>query len=182
MGANLDRIHIVEATRLPGMKPRPFNPATDLDALAKKADAIGGVALSIIDSVVSAVPQTKNSHNNAETRTGLQPVVDFGKATHAATLGISHLTKGTIGKDPLERLTGSLAFGALPRLVMFAAKNNAEGDDEPERIMIRVKSNIDRVAAVLATISIWRICASNRTLKQRASFGNCHSKAPRATS
>ena len=142
MGANLDRIHIVEATRLPGMKPRPFNPATDLDALAKKADAIGGVALSIIDSVVSAVPQTKNSHNNAETRTGLQPVVDFGKATHAATLGISHLTKGTIGKDPLERLTGSLAFGALPRLVMFAAKNNAEGDGEPERIMIRVKSNI----------------------------------------
>jgi putative DNA primase/helicase len=42
----------------------------------------------------------------------------------------------------LERLTGSLAFGALPRLVMFAAANNAEGDNEPERIMVRVKSNI----------------------------------------
>jgi putative DNA primase/helicase len=143
MGANLDRIHIVEETRPPGMKSRPFNPATDLDALVAKAKTInGGVALFIIDSVVSAVPMTRNSHNNAETRNGLQPVVDFAKATDAATLGISHLTKGTIGKDPLERLAGSLAFGALPRLVMFAAKNNAEGDDEPERIMIRVKSNI----------------------------------------
>lgn len=142
MGANLDRIHIIEKTRPPGMKSRPFNPATDLGALVAKAEAIGNVVLFIIDSVVSALPPAKNSHNNAETRTGLQPVVDFAKATHAAILGISHLTKGTIGKDPLERLTGSLAFGALPHLVMFAAKNNAEGDGEPERIMIRVKSNI----------------------------------------
>lgn len=142
MGANLDRINIIEETKPPGMKSRPFNPATDLDALIAKAKAIGDVALFIIDSVVSAVPQTKNSHNNAETRTGLQPVVEFAKATHAAVLGISHLTKGTIGKDPLERLTGSLAFGALPRFVMFAAKNNAEGDNEAERVMIRVKSNI----------------------------------------
>jgi len=142
MSADLTRIHIVEQTLSPGMKPRPFNPATDLPALIEKAKTIGDVALFIIDSVVSAVPQTKNSHNNAETRSGLQPVVDFAKATHAAVLGISHLTKGTTGKDPLERLTGSLAFGALPRLVTFAASNNAEGDNEPERIMVRVKSNI----------------------------------------
>jgi putative DNA primase/helicase len=143
MGANLDRIHIVEGTLPAGMKSRPFNPATDLDALATKAKTIeGGVSLFIIDPVVAAVPMTRNSHNNAETRNGLQPVVDFAKATNAATIGISHLTKGTIGKDPLERLTGSLAFGALPRLVMFAARNNTEGEGEPERVMIRVKSNI----------------------------------------
>jgi hypothetical protein len=72
----------------------------------------------------------------------MQPVVDFAKASHIAVLGIGHLTKGTAGKDPLERLNGSLAFGALPRLVMGAAKNEAAGDDEPERIMVRIKSNI----------------------------------------
>jgi hypothetical protein len=143
MGANLDRIHIVEGTHPTGMKSRPFNPVTDLDALAAKAKTIeGGVSLFIIDPVVAGVPMTRNSHNNAETRNGLQPVVDFAKATNAATIGISHLTKGTIGKDPLERLIGSVAFGALPRLVMFAAKNNAEGNDEPELVMIRIKSNI----------------------------------------
>jgi putative DNA primase/helicase len=142
MGANLDRIYFIKETRQSGKKPRPFDPATDLDALDAKARAIGDVVLLIIDSVVSAVPATRNSHNNVETRSGLQPVVDLAKSTHIAAIGIMHLTKGTIGKDPLERLAGSLAFGALPRLVMFAAKNNAIGDDEPERIMTRVKSNI----------------------------------------
>jgi putative DNA primase/helicase len=32
----------------------------------------------------------------------------------------------------------------LPRLVMFAANNAAEGEDQPERIMVRVKSNISK--------------------------------------
>ena len=64
MGADL----AVEQTRPPGMKPRPFNPAADLPALIEKAKAIGDVALFIIDSVVSAVPQTKNSHNNGKWR------------------------------------------------------------------------------------------------------------------
>ena len=77
-----------------------------------------------------------------KSRNGMQPVVDFAKASNTAVLGIGHLTKGTAGKDRLERLNGSGAFGALPRLVMGAAKNEAEGDDEPERIMVRIKSNI----------------------------------------
>jgi putative DNA primase/helicase len=142
MKADLSRIHIVEQTRPPGQKPRPFNPATDLAALIDKAEAIGGVALFVIDSVVSAVPPSRNSHNNVETRAGLQPVVDFAKATNAMTLGIAHLAKGSTGREPLERIMSSGAFGALPRLVMMAAVNNADAPDEPERIMVRAKSNI----------------------------------------
>jgi putative DNA primase/helicase len=142
MGADLDRIHFIEETIPPGAKSRPFNPATDMPALVEKARAIGDVALLIIDPIVATVPMTRNSHNNAEARNGMQPVVDFAKASRSAVLGIGHLTKGTAGKDPLERLNGSLAFGALPRLVMGAAKNSAIGDDEPERIFVRVKSNI----------------------------------------
>ena len=142
MGADLGRIHFIEETIPPGAKSRPFNPATDMLALVEKAKAIGDVALLIIDPIVATVPMARNSHNNAETRNAMQPVVDFAKAAHIAVLGIGHLTKGTAGKDPLERLNGSLAFGALPRLVMGAAKNEAEGDDQPERIMVRIKSNI----------------------------------------
>jgi AAA domain len=134
MGADLDRVHFIEETIPPGGKSRPFNPATDMPALVEKARAIGNVALLIIDPIVATVPMTRNSHNNAEARNGMQPVVDFAKASNIAVLGIGHLSKGTAGKDPLERLNGSLAFGALPRLVMGAAKNSAIGDDEPERI------------------------------------------------
>jgi putative DNA primase/helicase len=142
MGADLSRIHFIKQTRKPGEKIRPFNPAADMPELSKKAKAIGNVSLVILDPVVAAVPLTRNSHSNTETRVALQPVVDFAQEIMAAVIGITHLTKGTSGKDPLERVTGSLAFGALPRLVMFTALNLAEGDDEPERIMVRVKSNI----------------------------------------
>jgi putative DNA primase/helicase len=143
MGADLSRIHFIEEAIPQGAKSRPFNPATDMQALVAKAEAIGNVGLLILDPVIAAMPMTRNSHNNAETRNGMQPVVDFAKATDIATIGIGHLTKGTAGKDPLERLNGSGAFGALPRVVMGAAKNEADdGEDKPERIMVRIKSNI----------------------------------------
>jgi putative DNA primase/helicase len=142
MGADLDRVHFIEEAIPPGAKARPFNPASDMPALVEKAKAIGDVALLIIDPIVAVMPMTRNSHNNAESRNGMQPVVDFAKASDIAVIGIGHLTKGTAGKDPLERINGSGAFGALPRLVMGAAKNEAGGDNEPERIMVRIKSNI----------------------------------------
>jgi len=142
MGADLDRIHFIEEAIPAGAKSRPFNPAIDMPALVEKAKAIGDVDLLILDPVVAAVPMSRNSHNKAESRNGMQPVIDFAKASDIAVLGIGHLTKGTVGKDPLERLNGSGAFGALPRIVIGAAKNEAEGDDEPERIMVRIKSNI----------------------------------------
>jgi hypothetical protein len=40
----------------------------------------------------------RDSHKGAETRNGLQPIVDFLKATGAAGIGTAHLTKGTVGK------------------------------------------------------------------------------------
>jgi putative DNA primase/helicase len=56
-------------------------------------------------------------------------------------LGISHYTKGTQGRDPIERVTGSIAFGAVPRIIMGAAKVLRE-DGGLERILVRAKSNI----------------------------------------
>ena len=37
-----------------------------------------------------------------------------------ALLGITHFSKGTSGRDPTERITGSLAFGALASGFMLA--------------------------------------------------------------
>ncbi|CAG1023253.1 hypothetical protein MTYM_02306 [Methylococcales bacterium] len=49
-------------------------------------------------------------------------------------------TAGRAGRDPTERVTGSLAFGALPRVVMATAKlpDNQGGG----RLLARSKSNI----------------------------------------
>jgi putative DNA primase/helicase len=142
MGANLRHIHFIKQTKQPDGNPRPFNPSTDIAALAARARAIGNVAMLIIDPIVAVMPGNRDSHKGAETRNGLQPLLDFTETVNCVTIGIAHLTKGTAGQDPLERVNGSGAFGQLPRLVMFAAKNDAEGDGQSERIMVRVKSNI----------------------------------------
>jgi hypothetical protein len=93
-----------------------------------------------VDPIVTTV--AGDSHKNAEVRRGLAPLVAFGHELRAAVLGISHFSKGTSGRDPLERLTGSLAFGALARIVFGASKKTDENGDEQGRVLVRIKSNI----------------------------------------
>jgi hypothetical protein len=64
-------------------------------------------------------------------------------AADAALLGITHLSKGPAGREPIERVTGSLAFGALARIVMIAGRSQqGEGDGPASRFLGRAKSNI----------------------------------------
>ena len=140
MGADMARIYFVGDVRR-GMEATAFDPANDLPALERKALSIGGARLLIVDPVVSAV--AGDSHKNAETRRSLQPLVTLAQRLDCAALGITHFSKGTGGREPVERITGSLAFGALARVVLVAAKlpeDRPEGG--PARILARAKSNI----------------------------------------
>lgn len=134
-GADPRRIYIVSGTAHKG-ESRPFDPAKDMEGLRHQALLIGDVHLLIADPIVSAV--AGDSHKNTEVRRALQPLVDLGAALNCAVLGISHFSKGTAGRDPTERVTGSIAFAALARVVLATAK--AEGDGP--RILARAKSNI----------------------------------------
>jgi putative DNA primase/helicase len=138
MGADLSRIHFVE-TAQDGDRTRPFDPATDMGQLRASIKHLGiSPDLLIVDPIVSAV--AGDSHKGAETRRSLQPLVDLGAAERCALLGISHFSKGTAGRDVVERVTGSLAFGALARLV-FAAARMPE-DQGGGRFIARAKSNL----------------------------------------
>lgn len=145
MGADLSNIFILSTVTERDGEKRPFDPSTDLAALESKITEIGGVDLLIIDPFVSAITRGKNSHNNAETRQGLQHVVEFAERHNCAVLGIHHLTKGTAGRDPLDRVTGSLAITALSRIVLMTVKKKDEDDEDdsgPPRMLLRVSSNI----------------------------------------
>jgi putative DNA primase/helicase len=139
-GAGLSRVHFVVAVRDDGCESRAFNPATDMSALQSACAALKDVRLLILDPIVNAMGAA-DSHKNAEVRAALAPVVELASKLDAAALGISHFTKGTQGRDPVERVTGSLAFGALPRVVLAAAKVTREGGDS-YRLLARAKSNI----------------------------------------
>jgi len=140
MGADLSRVHIVsDVTDKDGR--RAFDPAHDMAGLIATARVVGDVGLFVVDPVVMTV--AGDSHKNAEVRRGIAPLVDFAQELRAAVLGITHFSKGTSGKEPLDRLTGSLAFGAAPRLVFAASKKKDEtGEDTGGRVFVRVKSNI----------------------------------------
>lgn len=133
-GADLRNVLVVGDTVTDG-EPRAFDPAADLGALEWQAQEFGNIALLIADPVVSAV--AGDSHKNTEVRRALQPLVNLGHRLDCAVLGISHFSKGTAGRDPTERVTGSVAFGALARLVLVTAKG-----EDGDRLLARAKSNI----------------------------------------
>lgn len=135
-GANLERVHIIDGVQKGAVK-RPFDPANDMADLKEAIRQIGQIKLVIIDPILSATKG--DSHKAAEVRRDLQPVVDLGREVGAAVLGVTHFAKGTGGRDPLERVIGSQAFGALARLVMVTAK---PGDESASRRLVRAKSNI----------------------------------------
>jgi len=138
-GGDKRRVHFVTGTRIDG-ELQPFDPSRDIAALQAQASAIGDVRLIIVDPIVSAV--TGDSHKNTETRRALQPLVDLAGAMNAALVGITHFSKGGQGGDPSQRVLGSVAFTAVARVVMVAAKVQGEDGQEDRRILARSKSNI----------------------------------------
>ncbi len=139
MGANTARVYFVGGARING-ESLAFDPARDMAHLIVAAERVGGCRLLIVDPVVSAV--TGDSHKNTEVRRALQPLVDLGASLGCAVVGISHFSKGSGGRDPTERVVGSVAFGAVARVVLVAAKVKSDDEGKERRILARSKSNI----------------------------------------
>jgi putative DNA primase/helicase len=120
-------------------KSHAFDPSRDIADIADICADLGSVNLIIIDPIV--VVTKGDSHKNAEARRDLQPLVDLAEQTQAAIIGIHHLTKRTEGTDPVDRVSGSLAFGAAPRGVMFSAIDHQAPPGETKGILFRGKYN-----------------------------------------
>jgi putative DNA primase/helicase len=136
-GGDRARIYIVGGTITDGVK-RSFDPSTDIPSLIRAASKLPDLKMIVLEPIALAVPAKSDSHNNAETRRGLQPLVDLAEERRIVLIGVTHFTKGTAGKEPIERVTGSLAFGALPRVILGASAD----EDDVQRRLVRIASNI----------------------------------------
>ena len=134
-GADMDKVHFVNAV-YDSKGIRAFNPATDTELLERRVKEIGNVMLLVIDPIILAI--TGDDHKNASVRRGLQPLADLAAAEDVVVLGITHFSKGTTGREPVDRITGSLAYGAAARIVLVASKQR----DVETRIFCKAKSNI----------------------------------------
>jgi putative DNA primase/helicase len=137
-GANPKRVFFVGDKTVTG-ESRPFDPAKDIGLLLEEALKLPKLRLMVFDPIVNAVGG--DSHKNTEVRRALQPLVDFASKIGASLIGITHFSKGGQGSDPTRRVMGSVAFTAVARVVMVAAKNK-DDDGNERRVFARSKSNI----------------------------------------
>lgn len=139
-GADRKRCYFIDCAERDGEEV-PFDAARDLAGLRDAIEEIGGIKLLIVDPVVSALGGT-DTHKNGEVRRALQPLVDLAAECDCAVIGVSHFAKGGQGTDPAQRVVGSVAFTAVARVVMVAAKVKGTDEAEDTRILARAKSNI----------------------------------------
>jgi hypothetical protein len=137
-GADPSRVFFVGDNTVTG-ESRPFDPSKDIGLLLEAALKLPKLRLIVFDPIVNAV--AGDSHKNTEVRRALQPLVDFASKIGASLIGITHFSKGGQGSDPTKRVMGSVAFTAMARVVMVAAKNKDEEGNE-RRVFARSKSNI----------------------------------------
>lgn len=137
-GANRQNCHFISGVEQKGQST-PFNLARDMPILKAAVQQLGGIRLLIVDPVAGAV--TGDSHKGNEVRNGLQPLVDFAAACDCAVLGITHFGKGGQGADPTSRVLGSVAFAAVARVVLVAAKTK-DTEGKPARVIARSKGNV----------------------------------------
>jgi RecA-family ATPase len=136
-GADVRNVHFVTGMVVRG-RDTVFSPARDMEALVAEANQIGNVRLLVLDPVVSAVKG--DSHKNTEVRKDMEPLVEWAAQTGAAIIGITHFSKGGKNQNPAQRVSGSVAFTAVARVVLVAGKVDGDGTAD-KRVLARAKSN-----------------------------------------
>lgn len=136
-GADLDRVHFVDATTLMGST----SVVLPLDT-ARLAEAIRetSAALVVVDPLVSVLDGKLDSHNDHKIRQALDPLNRLAATTGVSILGLVHLNKGT-GTDVLDRILGSRAFTAAARAVL-AMTLDPEDESGRQLLVGQAKSNL----------------------------------------
>ncbi len=154
-GADVSRVHILEAVRVPlvdgSLAEKPFNLETDCAALEGALREYSDVRLIVIDPI-SAYLGGVDSHSNAEVRGILVPLVALAGRLGVAVLCVTHLRKSA--GAAIYRAISSIAFAAAARAVWALASDPEDGD---RRLLLEVKQNLSPSPGGLA----FRIEAQN---------------------
>jgi hypothetical protein len=143
LGADVNRVHVLTAV-MEGEAERPVSLETDLAAI--EAAILRTGALLVIVDPISAYLGRISAIKDTEVRRVLTPFADVAERTGAAILAIMHLNKDA-QKRAVYRASGSVAFTAVPRVVLAVAE---DPDDSRRRLLLPIKNNLSAPAAVLA--------------------------------
>ena len=136
-GADVSRIHALEAVRQIDGGETTFSIRHDMDKLDKLLADSPSVRLVIIDPITAYLDGV-DSHKNADVRAVLTPLGKMAGAHNVAMLVVSHLNKSG-SSNAQYRVSGSLAFTAAARAVWLFAKDKS---DAKRRLMLPMKNNL----------------------------------------
>jgi hypothetical protein len=143
LGADLDRVTIVKARYVIRRPDRP--PVVHLASFqdrpywAEVFHRRPGCVLFIADPIPSYLGRGVNDSKNIEIRNIIEPFLqEIIKPAGICMLGNTHLNKTVDAKTPMHRISGSIAYGALPRNVHFVVR---DPDDPMRRLIKQAKCN-----------------------------------------
>lgn len=150
MGADVDKVHVLETIEREDGHLSPFSMMRDVplleEAITALEDAGHPVRMVIIDPIGDYVSGT-DSHNDSEVREALNPLFKMAERHHLAVVLIAHLNKGG-GTNVLYRISGSIGFVGKARMVWFYSKHPHE---KGQRILSYVKGNFPEITRTAIT-------------------------------
>ncbi len=148
MGANLDRIHIVDGIPQGDGDPGWVQLRAHVAMIEQTVRQLG-IGLVILDPVSSFIGDA-NSDKESDVRAALSPLVKMSERTGCAVLMIRHVSKAGNGERAASRILGSTAWHDLPRVAWMLADAPADHQPEPRedgtrdtrRVLGIVKTNL----------------------------------------
>jgi putative DNA primase/helicase len=136
-GADLSKVHIIDAVKNPDGSDRSVSLITDLPLLEDALRDIDDAVLVMIDPVTAYLGADLDSHRTTSVRSVLQPLERFAAKYGIVLLGITHPPKAAQTKA-INAFTGSLAFIAAARTGFIVATELETG----RKVFLPVKTNI----------------------------------------
>ncbi|MEY9525606.1 hypothetical protein ABIF70_006747 [Bradyrhizobium japonicum] len=140
VGADLKRVHVIEAVKTGEGKSRGFNITADLAKLEEAMKRIPNVRLVTVDPITAYLGGT-DTHRTSDVRAALGPLQVLAAQYGVAIVAVSHLNKAGGGGKSVNAVTGSGAFVAAARASFLVVKDEA---DEDRRLLIESKNNLGR--------------------------------------
>lgn len=145
MGADLDRVHFDRAALVvpsrDGKPPavHPMSLGREWHAYWRRKLELTGAAVLVVDPLPSYLGRGVNDAKNIEIRAVLEPFIqEVIRPLGVCMIGNTHLNKATNAKTPLQRITGSVAYGALPRNTHLVTR---DPDNPARRVFTQAKCN-----------------------------------------
>lgn len=136
-GADLDRIHIVDATAVGEQDERPPILPADVDLVEELAQQ-RGVKLITVDPFMAYLDGELNAHKDQDVRRCLHRLKMLAEKTGAAVLLVRHLNKLN-GGPALYRGGGSIGIAGAARSALLVGRNPAASN---QLVLAAAKCNL----------------------------------------